>query len=87
MNTAPDLCTVSLLLYLMVSKTVSPGSGVWAYQMLFLFNEIKHIKYSLLTIKVTNVLLYTLIKIGDTLHLIHLHHIHATAATDISFHV
>ena len=26
----PDLCTVSLLVYLMVLKNISPGFGVWA---------------------------------------------------------
>ena len=31
----PNLCTVSLLLYLMVLKTISPGCGVRAYLMLF----------------------------------------------------
>ena len=31
----PDLCTVSLLLYLMVLKTISPGCGVRASLMLF----------------------------------------------------
>ena len=33
----PNLCTVSLLLYLMVLKTISRGCGVWASLMLFLF--------------------------------------------------
>ena len=33
-----DLCTVSLLLYLMALKTISPGSGVWASLMLFFHN-------------------------------------------------
>ena len=33
----PDLCTVSLLLDLMVLKTISPGCGVWASLMLFFF--------------------------------------------------
>ena len=32
----PDLCTVSLFLYVMVLKTISLGCGVWASLMLFL---------------------------------------------------
>ena len=32
----PNLCTVSLHLYLMVLKTISPGCGVRASLMLFL---------------------------------------------------
>ena len=32
------LCTVSLLLYVMVLKTISPGGGAWASLMLFLKN-------------------------------------------------
>ena len=32
-----SLCTVSLLLYVMVLKTISPGCGVRASLMLFLF--------------------------------------------------
>ena len=33
----PNLCTVSLLIYFMVLKTISPGCGVWASLMLFFF--------------------------------------------------
>ena len=39
-----NLCTVSLLLYFMVLKTISPGCGVWASLMLFLcqFQKLQH---------------------------------------------
>ena len=43
--TLPNLCTVSLLLYLMVLKTIFPGCGVRASLMLFFYPRISTCTY------------------------------------------
>ena len=45
-----NLCTVSLLLYLMVLKTVSPGCGVQVSLMLFSFSSSTNNKHAILVV-------------------------------------